>query len=95
MEGVDEDKGSMDQEVGKIIWSQMAILQALVMYLAVHREKGVEHKDEDKHQLEPRHIDKIPQTQMTASLALLTHLVIVVEVVDMVFSNKQSCHSGC
>ena len=64
MEGVDEDKGSMDQEVGKIIWSQMAILQALVMYLAVHREEGVEHKDEDKHQLEPRHVDKIPWTQI-------------------------------
>ena len=88
MEGVDEDKGSMDQEVGKIIWSQMAILQALVMYLAVHREEGVEHKDKDKHQLEPRHVDKIPWTQMTASLALLTHLVIVVEVVDRVLSNK-------
>ena len=31
MEGVDEDKGGMDQEVvrhvGKIFWSQMAILQ--------------------------------------------------------------------
>ena len=53
MEGVDEDKGGVDQEVarhvGKIISSQMAILQAFVMYLAVHREEGVEHKDEDKH----------------------------------------------
>ena len=86
---MDEDKGSMDQEVvrhvGKIIWSQMVILQALVMYPAVYIEKCVEHKDEDKQgmdQLEPRHVDKIPQTLMTVSLALLTHLVIVANIVD-------------
>ena len=48
----------------------------------------MEHKDEDRHQLEPRHVDKILRTQMTASPALLTHLVIMVEVVDRVFSNK-------
>lgn len=58
------------------------------MYLAVHREEGVEHKDKDKHQLEPRYVGKIPRNQMTASLALLTHLVIMVEVVDRVFSDK-------
>ena len=77
------------RHVGKITWSQMAILQALVMYLAVHREEGVEHEDKQgMDQLEPRHADKIPQTQMTVSLAHLTHFVVVAEVVDRVFSNK-------
>ena len=58
----------MKKDLKKDMRSQMAILQALVMYLGVHSEEGMEHMDKDKYgmdQLEPRHVDKIPRTQMT------------------------------